>query len=358
MSLQRRSIILVVAVVAAGVISLPVKAPALAPSKMTPVAATGGGVDNHPLAHVALANLAQQPTQQVTSPELGITTHETASGPLLQAPLLASVPSVRREVFGFINAGNLGSSVVGYRTWNFSLLTTVAYFGLHVNSGDGHLVTTDTGWAIYHSSTMAAFVAYAHARGVRVIVSLNLHDFSTSPSNQVCVGLIAANAQYTINQISHEVAAAGIDGVNIDYEGTITTCSNGLTNRAHIVTFTKNLRAAMPHSYIAIDTYVGAAEDNLEFFDVPGLAPYVDSYFVMAYDMDFANYGESPLNCSSYCFNPISPLNTYRFNVTSAMAQYTSRVAASKVILGQPYYGRRGCVWNLGGPAHQQPIPG
>src|SRR6266550_9280869 len=115
MSLQRRSI-LVVAVAAAGVISLSVTVPALAPSKMTPVAATGGGVDNHPLANVELANLAEQPAQQVIAPETGITAHEATSGPLVQAPLLATVPSVRREVFGFINAGNLGSSAVGYRT--------------------------------------------------------------------------------------------------------------------------------------------------------------------------------------------------------------------------------------------------
>jgi hypothetical protein len=108
--------------------------------------------------------------------------------------------------------------------------------------------------------------------------------------------------------------------------------------------------------YLGIDTYSGSAEDNLEFFDIAGLQPSVTSFFVMAYDMDYSNSTEAPLNCTSYCFNPISPLNTYRFNATKSMTQYLTLVPANKLILGQPYYGRRGCVPNRSDP-HQYPIP-
>ncbi len=137
-----------------------------------------------------------------------------------------------------------------------------------------------------------------------------------------------AHAQNTITQTLAQVAAAGIDGVNIDYEGTLHYCSTGpttpgITNRDLLTAFVKNFRAAMPNGYLAIDTFSGSAEDNQEFFDITGLAPNVDSFFVMAYDMDYANYPEIPLSCASYCFNPISPLNTYRFNVTKTVAQYT-----------------------------------
>jgi len=288
---------------------------------------------------------------------------ESVSGFGRTAPLRATAgvssnPRLQREVFGFVNAGSLGDPNVGYTTWNLGLLSTVAYFGLHVNSGDGNLITTDTAWAVYHSSTMSNFVNAAHAQHVRVIVSINLHDFSTSPTNQVCVGLQSTSTQNTIQQAVAQMQWAGIDGININYEGTITTCANGLTNRQELVAFAQNMRAAMPAgTYLAIDTFSGAAEDNQEFFDITGLQPFVDSFFVMAYDMDEANYFESPLNCTSYCFNPISPLNTYRFNVTKSMAQYTALVPASKVILGQPYYGRRGCVPSLAG-AHQYRIAG
>jgi spore germination protein YaaH len=269
----------------------------------------------------------------------------------------ASNSRLRREVFGFVNASNLGDPTFGYTTWNLSLLSTVAYFAIHVNSGNGNLVYYDTGWAIFHSATMSNFVNAAHAAGVRVIASINLHDFSTDQNNQVCQGLVATSAQNTVAQSVQLMKDSGIDGININYEASLTTCANGYTNRDQLSAFVMNMRAAMPiGSYLAIDTFSGAAEDNLEFFNLTALAPYVDSFFVMAYDMDAANAAEAPLFCTSYCFSPMSPLNTYRFNVTKSMAEYSALVGPGKVILGQPYYGRRGCVPNLT-DYHQYPKP-
>ncbi|MHB8491038.1 MAG: glycosyl hydrolase family 18 protein [Solirubrobacteraceae bacterium] len=277
--------------------------------------------------------------------------------PALSTALPAAIPLVvrpgpQREVFGFVNENKIGDPAVGYTSWNFRLLTTVAFFGLHINSGDGNFVTTDAAWTSFHSTTMRYLLNTAHANGVRVIASLNLHDGSTNPSGPMCNGLTATSAQNTINQTLALIVNTAIDGVNFNYEGTNTTCADGLTSRDELTALVKNLRAAMPSGYIAIDTYGGSAEDNLEFFNVTGLAPYVDAEFVMAYDMDQSNYFETPLYCSAFCFSPVSPLNTYRFNVSKTIAQYTALIPASKVILGQPYYGRRGCVANLTS-AHQ-----
>ncbi len=319
---------------------------------VSPSVAPGRGATRPDLTHPSIMAEAAQQANAPAQPQL-----YGAKSLRRALPLARPATPLQREVFGFADAFNLADPTVGYTSWNFGLLSTVAFFGLQVNSGNGNLVTTNNGWAVYHSSTMTNFVNTAHASGTRVIVSLNLHDFSTSPTNQVCQGLIAANTQNTISAASQQVAAAGIDGVNVDYEGSDTMCANGLTERQQMVTFMQNLRAAMPNAYIAIDTYSGSAEDNLEFFDVTGIAPSVDSFFVMAYDMDEANYNQAPLNCSTYCFNPISPLNTYRFNVTKSMSQYTALVPASKVILGQPYYGRRGCGYFLN-QAHTLRVPG
>lgn len=265
---------------------------------------------------------------------------------------LAVTPGPQREVFGFVNYYNLSDPSLGYKTWNFRLLTTVAFFAIQVNSGDGHLVAgTDSAWLALNSSAMADLINTAHANGVRVIVSLNLHGDSG-----VCAGLVAANTQQTISQALTEVSLIGIDGVNLNYEANNIVCPNGLTTRDQMTAFVKAFRAAMPSGYLAVDTYAGSAEDNLEFFDITGLAPYVDSFFVMSYDSDYSNSTEAPLNCTSYCFNPVSPLNTYRFNVSKTISQYTALVSPSKVIIGQPYYGRRGCVPSLD-VAHQYPIP-
>jgi spore germination protein YaaH len=353
MSFHRLSNLLV-AVLAAGSLALPACGPASISSNTTTVkAGTAKTREAPPRIMSEAAALAAQPAMQ-SALRSSFGSGPSTSPRILPAPIVFSSPNkVQREVFGFVNAGNLGNASVGYPSWNLSLLSTVAFFALQVNSGDGNLVTNTTGWYVYHSSTMSSFVAAAHASGTRVIVSLNLHGTS-----QVCTGLMASNAQNTINQIVPQVYSAGIDGVNVNYEAENVLCANGQTSRSMMTAFMKNLRAALPTGYIAIDTYSGSAEDNLEFFDITGLAPYVDSFFVMAYDMDIANYSEAPLSCTSYCFNPVSPLSTYRFNVMKSMQQYTALVPRSKVVLGQPYYGRDGCVWSPAGPAHQYLIAG
>ena len=336
---------LVLVLVVAGASFLP-----QAPRPVAAAATVNQADQTHPQVNAAFAALANQP-----APAMFRAAIQTAP---LKTVALATMPTpLQREVFGFVNAANLGDATVGYTSWNMGLLSTVAFFGLQVNSGDGALVQTNTGWAVYHSSTMTSFVNVAHAAGTKVLVSLNLHDFSIDPANQVCVGLQPDHATVTISQAVQQMAYAGIDGINIDYEGTSATCANGQGSRAELDQFAGNLRAAMPKgSYLAIDTYAGSAEDNLEFFDIAGLQPSVDSFFVMSYDSDNSNWSQPPLNCTSYCFNPVSPLNTYRFNATLSMSQYLKLVPASKIILGQPLYGRRGCVPNLT-DAHQYPVP-
>lgn len=262
----------------------------------------------------------------------------------------ASNAILRREVLGFVNASKLGDPSVGYQAWDFRLLTTVAYFAFHINVTDGGIIGNDTGWYVFHSQTMTDFVNKAHANSVRVIVSINQHS-----NPDMCNTLSTSVSQTTIGEVVSEVQKAGIDGVNINYEGQIATCADGVTNRAKLVDFTKRMRAALPQgAYLAIDTYTGSAEDNLEFFDVTGLAPYVNSMFVMAYDSDGDpdQWSNPPLSCTQMCMSPVSPLNSYRFNVTKAMQQYTALVPSNKVILGQPYYGRTGCVSDLTTP-HQ-----
>jgi spore germination protein YaaH len=269
-------------------------------------------------------------------------------------PLATGISSrPRKEVLGFVNAGNLGNPTVGYPSWNLGLLTTVVFFGLSVNSGDGAIVKSGTPWNVWTSQTLINFVSTAHANGVKVIVSIDLHDVSTNPSGPMCQGLTTTSSGNTINEAITQMRAARVDGINVDYEGAIGTCADGNSSRDDFTSFVQRLRAAMPlGSFLVVDSYGGSAEDNLEFFNVTGLSPHIDAFFVMAYDMDGSNFDQPPLNCPSYCMSPVSPLNTYRFNVSKTIAQYTALVPPSQVILGQPYYGRRGCVANLT-DAHQ-----
>lgn len=115
----------------------------------------------------AAAQAAAPPSRELAPfqpvPKLSPRSSVRAGAPAFQGP--------SREVFGFVNAVNIADPQVGYPSWNFGLLTTVAFFGLHVNSQDGSLVTSDTGWAKWNSSDFSNLVAAAHTNGVRGLLA-------------------------------------------------------------------------------------------------------------------------------------------------------------------------------------------
>jgi spore germination protein YaaH len=253
-----------------------------------------------------------------------------------------------REVFGFALASSLSDPTVGYPSWNFDLLSTVAFFGLHVDT-TGHFVG-DNGWTVWNSSALANLVSIAHQHGTKVVLTVILQDFSESTPS-MCAAL--THADTTVAQAVSEVRAKGVDGVNIDYEGLDGACGSADQYWAqHAMTaFAQKMRAGLGSSaYLSVDTYAGAAGDGYGFFDIAGLSSYVDSMFVMAYDMEYSNYAGSPLYCSRFCLGPTSPLTGYRYSDTGVLAQYLAVAPASKIILGVPYYGRKACVGSASSP--------
>ena len=245
-----------------------------------------------------------------------------------------------REIFGYAAAGSLGDRTWGYTSWNWSLLTTVAFFAISVAT-DGSIVK-NSDWTIWNSALVTAMMSRAHASGARVVVTIDLHDFS--PGNPyMCAGL--SHRATTVAQTVAMVRARAADGVNVDYEGLNGTCPNGETARAMMTDFVRQLRAGLGSgSYLSVSTYASSAADSLGFFDVAGMSPFVDSFFVMAYDLEYSNYRQSPTFCASFCLGPTAPLVGYYYNDTSIASQYTAVVPASQVILGVPYYGRKSCV--------------
>lgn len=261
---------------------------------------------------------------------------------------LTAPPGPSKEVFGFALAQDLGNPATGYQSWNFNLLSTVAFFAIYVNY-DGVLVS-DANWTVWDSSVLADLVTTAHAHGVKVVLTLvplyrDTVDFCD----------MLYNGSTTVLQTVNQVAQKGIDGVNIDYEGQLAQCNPTNTSftpqsdQDLLTAFAKNMRAGLdaqkPGYYLSIDTYSGSALGNDGFFNISALNQYVNSFFVMTYDMDYANQGTAPLaSCSSFCMAPVSPLGTYYWNDSASMSQYSLVVGAGKVILGQPYYGRVACV--------------
>jgi spore germination protein YaaH len=275
-----------------------------------------------------------------------------ANAPARSAPraqvAAAANGHLQREVFGFaLGNSSLADSTYGYASWSFDLLSTVAYFGLDIN-WDGTIIQGGAAWTTWNSTTLTNLVAIAHAHGTRVLLSINLQDFNGSPVSTMCAALHPLHRKVTVAQTVAQVQKMHVDGVNFDYEGLNATCAYGPTTRVEMTSLAAEMRAALPSAYIAVDTYAGAAADPYNFFDVRGLAPSVDTFFVMAYDMEYSNQNHAPLSCPGSqnlrCLGPTSPLSSYYYNDTTVMSQYVSAVGSGKVILGVPYYGRKACV--------------
>ena len=120
--------------------------------------------------------------------------------------------------------------------------------------------------------------------------------------------------------------AKSLDGVNFDFEGNGSGDQAGLTNL--ITSVSSVLRAADPHWQITMDTYASSAGDAGGFYNIPALAPAVDAFFVMDYEL---NLQGTP--------SAASPLTSGQFSSLTTLQQYTSAVPASKVILGVPFFG-------------------
>jgi spore germination protein YaaH len=263
----------------------------------------------------------------------------------LNAPSVALTTSSSppgREIFGFALASSLADTTVGYPSWNFDLLSTVAFFGLHVDP-DGQFAA-DAGWNTWNSSALTSLVSLAHRHGTKVVLTVVLQDFSPNTPS-MCAGL--QHAGVTVAAAVTQVKAKAVDGVNIDYEGLDGSCGTADPYWAqHALTgFAQKMRAGLgPSYYLSIDSYASAASDGYGFFDVVGLASYVDSFFVMAYDLEYSNYSRAPESCPRFCLGPTSPLSAYYYNDSTVAAQFVAAVGASKVLLGIPYYGRKACV--------------
>jgi hypothetical protein len=260
----------------------------------------------------ALGNRAEELGAKVRNLPAATAAPVAAPAALVSAPPLAS-----RENFAFAPYWTLGQSP----TFDLDGLSTLAYFSIGVNP-DGTLDESGPGWNGYQSQDLVALITRAHAEGERVVLTVNdfgqgsldaLTSSSTAPST-LAAALIPV------------LEAKSLDGVNFDFEGTGNQDQAGLTNL--IATVSSALRSADSHWQITMDTYASSAGDSGGFYNIGALAPSVDAFFVMAYEL---NLGATA--------SAASPLTSGMFSDLTTLEQYTAVVPASKVILGTPFFG-------------------
>jgi hypothetical protein len=240
------------------------------------------------------------------------------SAPAPAPPALASsAPLQSHEIFGYAPYWTLPQS----SGFDVQDLTTLAYFSVDAN-GDGSLDQSGPGWNGYESQDLVNLVNRSHAAGDRVVLTVTC--FSQTALNQITSDPTAPG-RLSAALIS-AVSAKSLDGVNFDFEGEGSADQAGLTRL--ITQVSAALHTANPHWQVTMATYASAAGDSNGFYNIAALAPAVDGFFVMAYDM---NNRASP--------SATAPLIGGGFNDTEALQEFTAVVPASKVILGVPYYG-------------------
>ncbi len=231
---------------------------------------------------------------------------------------VASGPAMRpHEVFGFAPYWTLADSA----DFDLADLTTVDYFAVGINP-DGSLDNSGAGWQGYESQSFIDLIDRAHTAGDRVVITVN--DFSQSSLDQLAA---SPTAPETLAQsLLFLVKARSLDGVNLDLEGQGSTDQAGITNLVKVVSQT--LKAANPHYQVTMDTYASSAGDPTGFYDIAALTPYVDGFFVMAYQLNLRSPPASE-----------SDLTSSMFSNQTALRQYSNAVPTSKVLLGLPAFG-------------------
>lgn len=270
---------------------------------------------------------------------------ETATGsPVATAPLAspgtgtpapsgsadpgAQVPSgMRKEVLGFFVPSQIDYIL---NTTDFSVLTTIAYFGISANEhGNLHRAvrgSPDFRWAAWTGSRMTQVITRAHAAGTKVVLTVTRFGW-TSSGLAATVRMLSTpeNRARLARESADAVVERGVDGVNVDFEPI------PLSQKANFVDFVRRLRSALDARRPALQLTVDST-GFIANYDVAGLTARgaADAIFIMAY-----HYSGSWSNHAG----AVSPLTRSSYNVTDTVNAFLSLTTPDKIMLGLPYYG-------------------
>lgn len=257
---------------------------------------------------------------------------------------LAAVVSpggLRREVFGFLPYWELTDAST---TLDWEKLSTIAYFGvgaaangnLELRNSDG---STTVGWSGWTSSRMTEVIETAHANGTRVVLTIQSFAWNSSgvTKQKALLGSETARANLA-RQIAAAVRDRGADGVNLDVEPIVSGYADEFT--ALVQAVRAELDAIAPGYQLTFDATGYIGNYPIEAATAPGGA---DAIVIMGYDYKGSSSGTA---------GSIAPIGGPVYDIADTLAAYSSRVPASQLILGVPYYGR---AWSTSTSALNSP---
>ena len=157
-----------------------------------------------------------------------------AAPSLAPPPAVSTNYSLRKEVFGWHPYWS-GS---GYTNYNASLLTTIAYFSYEADPATGYATTM-------HSWSNTALVGWAHARNIKVVLTVTLFSAHSTFLNS------ETSKSNMIQELVRLVQLRGADGVNLDFEG-MTSSSLRAPFTGFVSNLASRMHAAVPGSRISI----------------------------------------------------------------------------------------------------------
>ena len=227
------------------------------------------------------------------------------------------------EVFGW-HPYYMGNA---YQSYNFNLLTTIAYFSYDVNPETGNYRSE---YPINDWKT-TGLIDSAHTKGCDVLLTVTNHGAS---NNEIFLNNLIAQ-QNLIDSLITLLELREADGININFEGLPAGMTSQMT--AFVKSTSAVLKQINPKYQV---TLALPAIDHTEAYDIEELMPFVDRFVIMGYDYH-SGASETP--------GPIAPLppkgkeSTNQNNLKNSVDNYVSKgLPQSKMIMAFPYYGR---VW-------------
>jgi len=253
--------------------------------------------------------------------------------------------ALKREVFGFLPYWELSDPSTRL---DWEKLSTIAYFGvgaaangdLQRRNGDG---STSVGWSGWTSSKMTGVMNAAHKSGARVVLTVQSFAWSSAGvSRQKALLGSPANRANLARQIAAAVRDRGADGANLDFEPIVATYADEFT--ALVRSVRAELNKVHAGYQLTFDTTGWIGNYPIEKGTAAGAA---DAVVIMGYD--YRGGSSNPVGS-------VAPIGGPTYDINNTIAAYVDRVAAAKVILGVPYYGR---AWSTDSSAiHARNISG